>query len=497
MQSVTIFSCIEIFKTVEATSAKERLTLKLSNIRSSGDSIWVDKVDEIMSLKQKFHTLDVNLDASHGQNSVEMFVDITLHHGSHVRVLILHKADFHNPKDFCDILRNVRLLEELEVSRTSFDLSEDDDDFEVEAAYNVRPVKLKHLKIIKVVYSSWKLFQYLIGSQITTLLASTAQVRKSERESLISFLEASQKLEYIEIDREGFERIFTTSFSRDFPFKLKNFKFFSYTFKSEVNQVDANFIAFLESQASSLEELTFEYSSREILQTIFTKLKNLRKLKLNSNSLPTDKEFYDQLEPFEYLKEFDADDRIQNETAAMGILRNLPNLEILRVECDPNDVISEILPFIAYNNPDLRTLQIDSLKANHAIDVKFEYLEEFHVFLFKDADILLSFIRNNPTITTLKVKWVYEQSFIDDVLDALMSETSVKHLKLGCKLDTARAIYDKIKHDHRNLRSLELRFKADSIERISYIEFPEDPSKWELKSDYFDSPHWTKYDLLW
>lgn len=446
--------------------------------------LWVDKFDEVMSLEQKFYTLDVNLDESQGQNAVEMFVELSLHHGTHVRVLILHKAEFKNPKDFCDILRNVRLLEELEVSRTNFDILDDDDE-ENQVVQTVRPVKLKHLKTIKVVYSSWKLFQYLIGSQITTLLASTAQVRKSERESLISFLEASQKLEFIEIDREGFERIFQTSFTRDFPFKLKRFKFFSYTFKSEVNQVDENFIDFLESQADSLEELTFEYSSREILQTIFTKLMNLRILKLNSNSLPTDKEFYDQLKPFEYLKEFDADDRIPNETAAMGILRNCPNLEILRVECDPNDVISEILPFIAYNNPDLRTLQIDSLKANHAIDVRFDYLEEFHVFLFKDDEILLSFIRNNPTITTLKVKWVYEQSFIDEVLDALMNETNVQHLKLGGKLETVRAIYEKMKIDHKNLKSLELNYKTDSGTRTSYIEFPEDPSKWELKSDYF------------
>lgn len=445
------------------------LTLRL-NIR--GENLWIHKIDEIMALKERFLALNVCLHDQHERNIIGNFVQVTSNFGTHIRQLIIHKAKFFHAKQFCDILRNVRLLEELEIHRTSFDLSDDED------AHSVRPVKLKHLKTIKVVYSSFTLFKYLVGSQISTLILSTALVRPEERDAILKFLEASERLETIEMDREGFERIFQLEFPKFFPFKLKKFKFFSYTFRSEVNQVEQNFINFLESMASSLEELIFEYSSREILQTIFTKLVNLRILKLNSNSLPTDKEFYDQMISFEFMKEFDADDRIPNAIAAKGILRNLPNLETLRVECDPNDVISEILPFIANNNPEVKTLQIDTLKVKHIPDVKFFFLEELHVFLFKDEQLLLTFIRSNPTLLKLKVKWVYEATFVDEILDVLLTQTSLKHLSFGGKLETVKAIYNKIRDDHRELETLELNFKTDNGLQTSLIHFPEDPSKW-------------------
>lgn len=458
-----------------------KFALKLHNHRVNGDNVyWEDKFDEIMKLTQNFQAIDVNLDDSNGQNATELFVKLSLRHGSHIRKMVLHKAEFRHSKDFRNILRNLPLLEELEISRTSFKLPESEEHFKIQ------PVVLRKLKSIRVVYSSWIFFQYLVGSQISTLILSTAQVRLSERENLINFLEASEKLESIEMDREAFERIFQSNFSRSFPFKLKRLKFFSYTFKSEVNQVDENFIEFLESQASSIQDLALEYSSREILQTIFTKLVHLRRLKLNSNSLPTDKEFYDQLTTFKHLKEIDADDRIPNDIAAKGLLRNCPNLEILKVECDPNDVIAEILPFILTHNPKIKNLLIDCLKIQHLPEVRFRFLKVLHVFLFKNEDYLLSFIRANPMIETLKVKWVYESTFIEKVLHELMDHTNLRHLKFGGKPETMRAIYNQIKGDYKKLRSLELNFKTDTGMHTTMVEFPEDPTEWDSQVDHFE-----------
>jgi hypothetical protein len=462
----------------------KKIKLKLGNASLGREhTLWANRFDEIMSLKHNFQSIYVNCDDSHAHNCVELFVEISSYHGTNLRSLCIHKAEFKYSKDFCDILRNVPLLQELEVSRTSFKLSE------AEEFLCIRPVKLKHLKTIKVVYSSWVFFRYLIGSQIASLVLHTAQVRPSEREDLVCFLETQKKLTHVEIDREAFERIFQIRFDRRFPFKLKKFKYFSYTFKSEVNQIDENFIEFLESQAKSIEDLALEYSSREILQTIFTRLVHLKRLKLNSNSLPTDKEFYDQLRTFEQLVEFDADDRIPNSDAAKGILKNAPQLQILKVECDPNDIISEILPFIAKHNPKLTTLMIDSFKVEHKPEVKFKYLTTLHVFLFKHEDLLLRFLNCNPTITTLKVKWIYEQTFIDQILHDLMDKTSLKHLKFGGKPETMRAIHTQIKSNHKMLKSLELNFKTDNGIETSFYEFPENTTQfcWDTRHDYFDT----------
>lgn len=463
-----------------SASTMNKFTLKLYH--KSEKVLWVDKFDEIMSLKRNFQSIDVNCDDSRAWNAIELFIELTAHHGSQIRSLTLHKADFKHSKDFCTILKNVPMLEHLEISRTKFSLPES------EKNNKVRSVPLKHLKSIKVVYSSWVLFKYFMGSKITqefSLVLSTAQVRKSERENLVSFLEISNTLKSFEMDREAYERIFEFDFTRSFPFNLKKFKFFSYTFKSEVNQVDENFINFLASQASSLEELSLEFSSREILQTIFTRLEKLTKLTLNSNSLPTDKEFYDQLIPLENLKEIYADDRIPNEIAAMGLLGNCPNLEVLKVDCDPHEVISNILPFIAVENPKLRIMHIDTLKVHHNPEVEFKYLEALHVFFFKNSRYLLAFLRNNPTVKTLKVKWIYDEVFVDEILDALMNTTNVQHLKFGGKPETMKTIYDKVKGDNKKLKSLELNFKTETGLHTLLIDFPLDFAKWDPKWEVF------------
>lgn len=250
-------------------------------------------------------------------------------------------------------------------------------------------------------------------------------------------------------------------------------------------QVDDNFIAFLESQSGTIEDLEFEYASREILETIFTKLIHLKRLKLNANTLPIDKEFYDQMTPFDFLTEFHVDDRIPNEDAARGMFINYPNLQMLNVNCDPHGIISNILPFIAVNNPRLKVLSIDTMKVQKNPDLRFKYLEVLHVFLFKKIAFLVEFLKHNPTIHTLNVKWIYDQIFIDEVLDQLMNETKLKHLKFGGRLETMRAIYDKIKMDSNKLKSIEFTFKTDNVHHSLMFELPLDPINWDAKWDSF------------
>jgi hypothetical protein len=207
-----------------------KFTLKLHNDFPT-KGLWVDKFDEIISLDRNFQSIDVNADETHAHNAVELFVEIASHHGAQIRSLTLHKTCFKHSNDFCEILRNVPLLERLEVSRTKFQLDES------EKNYPSQAVALAHLKTIIVHYSSWMFLQYLMGSKISSLIMSTAQVRKHEREILINFLEDSDMLDYIEVGREAFERIFDLKFENDFPFQLTKLKFFSYVFKNEFNQV--------------------------------------------------------------------------------------------------------------------------------------------------------------------------------------------------------------------------------------------------------------------
>jgi hypothetical protein len=204
-------------------------------------------------------------------------------------------------------------------------------------------------------------------------------------------------------------------------------------------------------------------------------------LKLNANTLPLDKEFYDQMTPFDFLTEFHVDDRIPNEDAARGMFINFPNLETLNVNCDPHGIVSNILPFIAVNNSRLKNLSIDTMKVQQDPELHFRHLEVLSVFLFKKISYLIEFLKHNPTVHTLNVNWIYDHIFIDEVIDKLMHETKLKHLKFGGRLETMRALYDKIKMDSNNLKSLELNFKTDNVHHLLKFELPLDPMNWDSK----------------
>lgn len=463
MKFLSFFSCFEMVSSTSA--AGDKITLVLSKTQFTK---WIDKFDEIMSLEQKCDAIRVNLEDIRCQQVVELFIQLSQHHGHNVRELTLHNAEFQNLDDFTKILKGFPTLEKLEVCRTSFPPPKQDNEKSTQSTSS-----LNNLKEVKVVYSSWSLFQCLDASKVSSLALSTALVNPSELSNLLSFIEASENLKSIEIDREAFLAMFQLGFLKSFPFQLTSFTLTSFVVKIDDNQYDSNLITFLESQASSLRELSLEYSSRDILKSILGKLFSIEKLKLNSSSLPLDSNFYDGGTPIETMREFELKDKIPNGSALIGILRHFPNLETLRVGCDPDEVISDILPKIAEISQKLRVLEVDSLKSQAASTVSFELLETFQVYLFNDDQILLSFIKNNPTIATLKVNWIYGKQFIDKVLPILLNETSVRKLIVGGKAQTLDALYERVKADSVNLETLKVNIKTDSGIRSSTIHFPE------------------------
>lgn len=456
----------------------KKLRLKISNISvSSQNKQWEEKVEEVLSLERKFQAIDVTFFDLRVQNAAESFVQIIACHGSQIREMVLRDVNFRSFDEFHQILKNVPLLESLEIERLRFN--------QVGKPSDIKTVTLKKLQTLKIDGSSWAVFQHLIGTQITSLTTLQSVVVPTEREYFINFLKASEKLESIELDFYAFVRVFEQELPEKLSFKLRKLRFLSY--QIDLHEVDEVFNKFLIAQASNIEELELNIISLKVVETILGKLKCLKRLRLHSSSLSTDKEFYDFLKPIKSLKEVEAHDEFLHENAAKGLLGICPNLESLKAVHDPTGIFSNLLPFISLYNPKLKSLSIDKMENEIDMDMKFKNLEMFHVYIVDDIEVLLSFIKANPSIATLSCGCPAAKKFTSEVLEKFMNETSLKHLKFESNYETIEAIFNKIKVDYKKLKSLQLTEIHDYRRGTSLtFNFPNDPLKWEGKCDFFD-----------
>lgn len=437
--------------------------------------LWTEEIVEILSLERKFVTIDVTLDDTHAQNTSELFVRIVEKCGSQVRKLILQDADFKDSSTLHKILMSMPLLEEMDIAELRC----------ANALKHELPVTFYRLKTLKISNVDWRLFQYLKAPNITSFEVDDTEMNTSDSsiEFLASFLKSSRDIESLGIEENIIDKIFSSKAIKSFPLKLKKIEF------QNNDQSDQHFSRFLASQASSLEELEIQFGSREIYEVIFKEMKCLKTLRMNMDTLPTDKEFYDKLRPVESLKEIFSNFGFSDEVSAKGILGNCPNLEVLNVTMDGNGF--DLLSFIAINNPKITTLSIKTLKDHTTPEVKFKALKRLQLYEVKNVEFLLTFLRNNSTLETLSIWWIDEDVLQPKDLDVLMNESNLRHLKFMGECETMKAIYDKLKVDYKKLKSLELSVNYGSLTGmpVLYCEFPEDVSKWNPRCEYFDNSH--------
>lgn len=119
--------------------------------------------------------------------------------------------------------------------------------------------------------------------------------------------------------------------------------------------------------------------------------------------------------------------QFQSVAIAEGILGNMPNLEeLLRMKIDLE--VHDILPFMAMNNPKLKTLEMRTLRSQD--DIKFSFLSSLEIVKVPSMDIVLSFIKKHPTLQTLILGRIANNVLTNDGLIALINETNLKHSSL-------------------------------------------------------------------
>lgn len=419
---------------------------------------WAGKFEEILSLRRKFQKLEIDLN---GEKELMLFLDISQRHGSQIRSLKIHKAGFRDLKEFVIILQNMPLLEDLNIEGFKLLVNEKS---------TIEPVTMKNLQDLCISYwSDWSVFDCIRVVKLKSLKIALSS-GKENRNCLENFLLASEKLETLNIDDSALTNLFKAS--TQFGFRLKQFS--TYSQKQISKEVADNLIKFFESQASSLEKIDWKAFPHSVLDSVLAKNMKLKILKLDS--LPANKAFYDKLKPIENLKEFDAG-FIPDE--ALGIMGNIPNLEVLKVHNR-----SDLIPFLSLNNRKLKKLSIQEFKSELPAVVKFKELKYFYVEYCSNIEALIPFLTNNSSIETYCERFFNERHLENGFIEILLNMPSMKHLKLGGETSALQAAFNIIKTNPKQLQTLELLFEKVPGRPDIIFQFPGDASKWEEKCPF-------------
>jgi hypothetical protein len=471
------------FRFLVATTNKFNLVLSndYETQESEKKTFWIDRFDEIMKLERRFQSFDVTFDERRYETSLKMFSQITLK-SAPIKRLVLRNVEFESPNDFLNMMKQMTSLEELELSKVTFKAKEaETNQAKRPKLAEVEPVLMKILETIILCGSDSKFLSYLTAPKTASLKVASFK-GETLRDNLVNFMMPLKHLQAVDLDCITHWDLFSAPFPGKPLFKLTKWKTIDKTF----HVISDELITFLRPHLPTLKELEIDGVKKEFLLKILQKNRHLNRLNLYVD-IPSNVEFFRGLIPFPQVKELILRGDAKTAESTKAFLSLFPNLDKLKVSTyQDNAMICSLLPFINQINPELKSLAIREIIDNSA--VKLKCLESLRVKDVNDPKALIVFLMNNPTIETLCVSFLWNKKF-QTILKLLLDKTNVKHLQLTGELDTMKAIFDKIKVDYKNLKTLQLTIYIGTDDDIPVrkFEFPEDRNQWDSnRSNDFD-----------
>lgn len=391
------------------------------------------------------------------------FVKLIEKFGAHLEDLkVDHWWNVHEDS-FRAVLKNLPKLKSLELSNISIKNSYN----ETTAPINL--LQLTDLQFRRIYFETNSVLEILSAPLLKTLVIIPAWRLKE----LTNFLNSVPKLETLTCDAGAIIRSFKAS-KEGFPFKLKSL----HCEDSWVCGNEEDFCTFLRSQSASFEEIDAYFKSQGAFEILLTKMKRLQIWShANLSALPTDEQFYRQLNPSQ-IKEIHGYHSFPNETAAQGILGNCPHLEVLDIPRDT--IVPTMLPFLAANNSKLKTLKIEQLGI---AETRLPALKTLDIRL-NNRFLLEPFLRWNPTIDHLAFNFDFFHRAAD--IRFLAEYRHVKRLTAGGidNLFDLKKFYVAIKTNPGSIEKIQLK-PYDDDDWLNFT-FPEDQSTWSQRQKDFD-----------
>lgn len=376
----------------------EKFVLK---IHSYQEQMSDEKFEELLSLKRHFMSSKIIF----LENDESKLVEVAKRFGKWLKNLKLTYDDW-TAETAVKIFENMPELEELEIysrDRKVADLS----------------TGLVLLKNLKKLHGDWNVLT-LIEAPMLEELNAFGQTSDLNSTKIEEFLKVSPKLQTLKVDHN-----FLADLGHSLPFRLKILETNGGYF-----HLSDNIKRFLLSQAATLKTLEANSDDSEFLEIVFTKFKQLKKLTTDFSTLMASDEFYENLEPMPLLKEITSLNGFSSETAMKAVLKNCPELE--KLEIFGNTLSHDHLELIASHNKKLKFLSTSSIGHSSAT---FQHLQSLELTNVKNADHLLAFLKQNPTVEILVVRNQFDLRDKINFLIDLISETNLKQATIRSQKD--------------------------------------------------------------
>lgn len=416
----------------------------------NGEITWINKLDELMSLERPIFNINVGL---LGENaSVELLMAFLEHRGSEVRSLIVWNGQFSTYRQLTTIVQRCPKLE----SFVSQDCYIQGDNQEV-----IEPVMMENMRNLSLYHSCYNVLNVFKNAPITSF--KLQRPTSFQPGSIIDLLNSWKSLESFEINRICFTRHFEDDLSQQAPQKLKKFSFYiSNWYSNDSQKVDINLSAFLRLNRDTLEELTMEKirtleCKDNFMRTIFNDLRQLKKWKFDSELLKfyaKNQESLQQLPSMMKLKEIFID-RTKKQTCnyEKTFICKFPELEQIR--SDGYVVPSKWVKFLSRVNPKLKEIPIKSIGNEEAANSRFDFLKILRIGNTTNADLLMKFVENNPSIETLSVTLNAGNEISGDNFAFLMNQKNLKQLTFSGKIEAVEVFHDQVKNVHEKAQLVE------------------------------------------
>ena len=443
------------------------------------------------NITRSYHSIRIErLDSMHNLNLIPEF-------SSHLQNLCISQTTIKNPAMLKKMLECLKLLKTLAFTRVQIEPEMDvHQDFPITSSkvLNSRleipsdDLKLT-LKKLSMVQVDHRIIKFLPDYQVKNL-EITDGTNRTDFGYLINFIRSQRKLDSLTIENlsDSPSALFEDEKYREINFKLKNLSIL-FSHIRDVDKFDENFVSFLKFQVASLEKLKVEGSlSLKVFKFIVGNFHAMKELEINVNELPQENSFYDFLGSNCTLRILKLNGTLtrSNLNGFKGILGHYRGIERISLADTDKFVANDVFHLLSVRITRLNDLSVLNLHESFAPNVNLTSLTKFSIKILNNIAQWKAFIERNVSLEVLHVGWIKRDQFTPQIIQEISELPNLRHLKFCGRFTACKQIYEVLKVDYKNLRTLELTVgNYDEIKILKFI-FPYDKRLWMPKCLYFD-----------
>lgn len=456
----------------------------------TGSVKWEEKVDELCELRRLYHSIIFTNFTFFKPNILRAIEGIS----KNVRQLEFNEVII-MLKSFEEIFNSCPMLEEV-----SFFSCNSDGKYLTE----IKETRMKCLKKLTIVRSDFSLFEYFTKSQTQVENLDLLETANNESDTAYfeNFLKIQKNLQRLSIKNENYFT-FEPLIKNENKFKLKSFKVMAKY--QGMGVIDSNWEKILQFHKSSLENLEFrQFLTENLLEFIVKNLKINRfviEQKRSSDSSWIQPRFSSSICPNLYLKTLVLCEDVTTVAEIQELIRLFPAIEKLVIKNWREQIINDIIVFIANHLKNLKHLEIPHL-SSETPELTFPSIKTLQVNYVDNVNEWKAIVMNNPTIENLFVIWNHADLFSYEVLDVVSQRLpGLRNLKFGPQFKTTKRINEMMKRNCPNLVCFEIlnqneenfSFSYENVSQSNYSESDEeddDLMSWDNNSDHDIDPEY-------